>query len=678
VERRLSAILSADAVGFSRLMAEDEEGTARAIAACRRRISDCVGQRGGRVVDAPGDNLLAEFPSVVDAVRCAVDIQAEMEGAGDGGLRFRIGVNLGDVLVDGERIVGEGVNVAARLESLAEPGGICVSGTVFDQVEGKVGLEFEDAGEQAVKNHPKPIRIYRVAREPGVSGERAVGSRERSPKRRLGALLAAALGLALLGAWLLWTGREAPTRAAPAIEKSIAVLPFANMSQDAANEPFTIGIHDDLLSHLSRIGSLKTISRTSVLQYRNTTKTIPQIADELGVATILEGGVQRAGDRVRINVQLIDAATDTHVWADTYDRQLTAANVFAIQSEIATAIAEALQVTLSLEERRRIEAAPTQNLAAFETYFLGKQLLEKRTVESLSAAIEYFQQVVDLDPDLALAHSGLADAYFILPEYTSEIDPEVARQRSDAAARRALALDPELPEALTSMGWNHLIHHYEWQEAEALLRRAVEVEPHNTNALHWLSHVLSWQGRHAEALDAARRAVSADPLSRLMSMNLSYILMDAGDFEASIEVARETIARFPGNSEQYGNLWATYLRAGRPEDAMEAIQKWAAATGRDVGAAREVGEAFVRHAQTGALQTLTRGVLERLEIVADDLGQVYAFVGDGENALAALEAAFAERSGSRSVLSMKVNPGYDFIRDDLRFVALMDRVGLER
>jgi TolB-like protein/class 3 adenylate cyclase len=459
VERRLAAILSADAVGYSRLMARDEEGTVRELAACRHLISDRVGQRAGRVVDAPGDNLLAEFPSVVHAVRCAVGIQEELKRRNaelppDQRLLFRIGVNLGDIIVEGDRILGDGVNVAARLEGLAEPGGICISGTAFDQVEGKLALAFEDAGAQTVKNIPRPIRIYRV--RPDAPAEATLWQEPSSRWARrpgvMAALVAVAFGLALLAvtyAALDGTpGAEDPAANEGTAQdrRSIAVLPFENMSRDAINEPFTLGIHDDLLTHLSKIGSLKTISRTSVLQYRDTTKTIPQIAGELGVATILEGGVQRAGDRVRINVQLIDAATDEHLWSETYDRQLTAPNIFAIQSEIATAIAEALRATLSQDEQRRLDSAPTQNLAAVETYFLGKQLLEDRTRESLSAAVQYFQQVIELDPGFALAHSGLADAYMLLPEYSVSIDWKVAREESEAAANRALALDPDLPE----------------------------------------------------------------------------------------------------------------------------------------------------------------------------------------------------------------------------------------
>jgi TolB-like protein/lipoprotein NlpI len=492
------------------------------------------------------------------------------------------------------------------------------------------------------------------------------------PRSRLNV---ATLTILVLAAGTFIITRMMPPEVTPYDRKSIAVLPFDNMSGDANNDPFTIGIHDDLLTHVSRIGSIKTISRTSVLKYRNTTKTIPEIANELGVATIMEGGVQRAGDRVRINVQLIDTATDEHLWSGTYDRQLTASNVFAIQTEIAVAIAAALRATLSSEEQRRLEYAPTENLAAMEAYYLGKQLLEERSRESLFAAVEYFEKVIELDPRYALAYSGLADAYMLLPEYTPTIDMREARETSEAAAERALELGPEEPEVLASAGWNRLIHYYDWSEAERLLRRALAIEPNNAGALHWLSHVLSWQGQHAEAVVVAERALEVDPHTTLMAMNLAYIRTDAGQFDQAIARLHQSMDEDPNYSELHGNLWLAYLRAGRPADAANSIVAWAKATGRDAGGARQVGQAFVRYLKTGEMQTVPEELVALMEFGLEDLGQVYAFVGDTDRALTALEEGYEQRSGSRSVLSMKINPGYDFFRDKPRFIALLDRLG---
>jgi TolB-like protein len=244
------------------------------------------------------------------------------------------------------------------------------------------------------------------------------------------------------------------------IGQSVAVLPFTNMTLDESNEPFIAGIHDDVLTHLSRIKSIRTISRTSVLQYMGTTKTIPEIADELDVATVLEGGVQRAGDRIRINVQLIDGETDEHIWADTYDRELTAANVFEIQSDIATAIAGELRAALTPEEVQRLGVVPTQSIDALDTYFVGKRLLEERTRESLTVALDYFEQTVALDPGFALGWSGLADAAMLLPEYSALADRAALRIRSDEAVARAMAIDPDLPFVSSTVAWSKLIRDY--------------------------------------------------------------------------------------------------------------------------------------------------------------------------------------------------------------------------
>lgn len=458
--------------------------------------------------------------------------------------------------------------------------------------------------------------------------------------------------------------------------RSVAVLPFANLSGDESNEAFTNGIHDDLVSHVSRIGSIRTISRTSVLQYRETRKTIPEIARDLGVEAVLEGGVQRAGNRVRINAQLIDAGTDETLWADSFDRELTAHNIFSIQSEIAMAIANALRVTLTADEQQRLLSVPTTNIAALETYFIGKRMLEDRTKESLLAAVEYFEKVIELDPKFALAHSGLADAYMLLPEYWASVDRDMVNRKSNSAVEKALELDPDLPEVITSLAWNRLIHDYDWEGAEATFNRALEIQSNNTNALHWISHTLSWQGRHDEALEYARRAVSVDPLSLLMQMNLVYIMVDAGQYDVALELGHQLKDREPEYYALRRNLWLHELRARRPESAAKTFSLWAAVIDADLVAAKEVGQMFIDYARIGTVGDLSQDLIRRLKLGAEDLPQVYAFIGNRDGALDTLERAAAGRTGSRSVLSMKVNPGYDFIREEPRFKALLNKVGL--
>jgi len=460
------------------------------------------------------------------------------------------------------------------------------------------------------------------------------------------------------------------------VGQSIAVIPFANMSGDEGNEPFTVGIHDDLLTRLSHIRSIRTTSRTSVLQYRDTAKTVPEIATELGVATILEGGVQRSGDRVRINVQLIDARTDGPLWAETYDRKLTATNVFEIQNDIAAAIANELQATLTKEDRQRLDVIPTQSIAALDSYFIGKKLLEDRTLASLTAAVEYFEKVVDLDPDFALGWSGLADAYMLLPEHSPSIDPDMVGRRSREAVARALALDPDIPEVRSSEAWHQLIHNYDWRGAEQTFTDALTVVSDNPNVLHWLSHTLSWQGRHEEALTFARRAIEADPTSKMLRTNLAYILIDARLFDQGLVLARSERDSDPDFTVQRRQLFLHELRAGKPAAAAETFVGYADATGGDPDAARQIGDMFVAYAAGGEVGVVTDDLIARAQLGTADLAQILAFVGDAEGAIRALEVAIATRSGSRSVLSMKINPAYDFIRDDPRFVNMLVQVGL--
>lgn len=481
--------------------------------------------------------------------------------------------------------------------------------------------------------------------------------------------------IALGGMWLLWSYSAKAPATRPILDASVAVLPFANLNNDEENAPFAAGIHSDLLTQLARISSLRTVSRTSMLRYRDSNQSVPEIAAELGVATILEGGVQRAGATVRINVSLIDAAADEPLWTEVYDRELTAANVFAIQSEIARAISEQLRVSLSRDDRRRLDAVPTTSLDALESYFIGKQMLDQRTLQSLTAAAEYFEAVVEIDPDFALGWSGLADAYMLLPEYSNSIDLDMTERRAREGVLRALALDPELPEVRATEAWYQL-RFFDWAGAERIFRAALAVAPDNTNALHWLSHTLSWQGQFEEALTVARRALVIDPESNIMRSNLAYILIDAGQYEEGLQVAAITRRLRPEHTIQLRNLYLHELRAGRPTDAAASFVTYVTITGGDGSAARLIGQMFVAYAERGEVGDIGQDLVERTQLGSEDLAQVLASVGDAEGTITALQAAAAERSGSRSVFSMKINPGYDFIRDDPRFVALLEEIGL--
>jgi len=470
---------------------------------------------------------------------------------------------------------------------------------------------------------------------------------------------------------------QAIAEPAPVISKqSIAVLPFDNRSRNVEDEYFTEGVHDDLLTKLARIGSLKVISRTSVNRYKETNKSIPEIAAELGVATVVEGAVQRSGSTMHINVQLIDANTDEHLWAEIFDRELTAENLFAIQGEITSSIANALEATLAQDDELRLNTVPTDNLEALEAYFTGKQLADQRSREAIESAIGEFERAISLDPDFALAYAGLGYAWLLMPEYSATVDRKLSRDSSKSAIARALKLDPELPSGLAFMGWSKMVHEYDWSSAEQLLRRALELQANSSDALHWLSHVLSFQGRHAEAIVVARQAVEVDPYSPLMTMNLAYILMDDGRFDEAARYRARTLELRPAYTELWRNTWLTFMRAGEFTNATQALVNWAAGTSRNVDLARQLGHILEESQSSGEIARFPEDLLMNLAIGTENLGQVYAAGGDADSAIAEIRIALNEHAGSRSVLSMKINPLYDFIRDDPRFIEMLKEANL--
>ena len=415
LERRLVAILNADAVGYTRLMADDDVATVETITLHRDEMARLVAQHGGRIVDSPGDNLLAEFSSATQAVKCAVAIQRVLEARNasfpaDRRMQFRVGVHLGEVMVDGQRIYGDGVNVAARLESLAEPGGVCVSQKLVDEVGGKLALGFEDLGEQSIKNYPRPVRAYRV-RPDGAAAPRSAAT-----KRGRARWLAPAVGGVLIAlavafsSGLLPSLPQAPDSAAQPLEiRSLAVLPLTNLSGDPSQEYFTAGMTEALIADLAKIASLSVISRTSVMQYAGVRMPLPEIAAALGVDAVVEGSVMRASDSVRITVQLIDARRDRHLWSDSYERQLR--DVLALQREVARAIAREVQLTLAPSEIARLATPPPVDPVAYEAYLKGVYFLGRQGASNHRRAVELLEQAVEADPDYAPAWAYLADAY---------------------------------------------------------------------------------------------------------------------------------------------------------------------------------------------------------------------------------------------------------------------------
>jgi adenylate cyclase len=578
MERRLAAILSADVVGYSRLMGADEAGTLAALKACRKELIDPkIAGHGGRIVKLMGDGALVEFASVVEAVHCAVAIQEGMAarniGIDDGRrIDFRIGINVGDVIVEGDDIYGDGVNVAARLEGLAEPGGICVSRAVRDQIRDKLDLALDDLGEVEVKNIARPIRAFRVGTEPGAP----TTAKKRSIAWPWPA--AAVVTMALVGAagavawWQPWTGQpETVPVERPADLPAIAVLPFDNMSGDPAQDYFSDGITEDLITDLSRVSGLFVIARNSVFTYKGTPVKVQQVGRELGVAYVVEGSVRKAGDRVRINAQLVDAATGRHLWADRYDRELT--DVFALHDEVVQKIVAALAVRLTADEEARLGRAAKVDPEAYDLLLRGLARFRRFSREDNAAARAFFERAMALDPRFARAHADAAWSHALDVAFGWTDSPEPSLQRAIDMAQHALALDESVPQVHIALASIHR-RQRRFDESIAAARKAIELDPNYADGYAQLANSLNYGGRPEEALkaiDTATRLNPRNPFFFRQIVGQAHFLL--GRYEEAASAFEKVLERNPNLLPAHLVLASTYAHLGRIEDAQWAAQE---------------------------------------------------------------------------------------------------------
>ncbi len=584
VERKLAAIFYADVAGYSRLTGRDEEGTHRTLTAYLDSITETIKRHGGRTVHFAGDAVLADFASVVAALNCAVEVQRELavrnaELPEDRRLRFRIGINLGEVIVDRGDIYGDGVNVAARLEGLADPGGICISGSVFDQVAGKLDYGFEYLGEQRVKNIEKPIPAYRVLLDPAAAG-RVLGRRRRRGSRRL--LVAAVLVLALAGtaAWGIYRYLAAPDMEPASPEKmafplpekpSIAVLPFANLSGDPEQEYFADGLTDDLITDLSKISGLFVIARNSVFAYKGRPVKVQRVAEELGVRYVLEGSVRRAGNRVRINAQLIDATTGRHVWAERFDRELK--DIFAVQDEVIGKIVSMLEVELTERDREaRAAARGTDDLEAYDQFLRGMELRSRFTWKDTLAARDMFLKAVELDPRFARAYVALGNLSFEAWRIWGE-PRETNLEKAIEYARRAAAIDDRQAEVHVLLALSyHFLGRSEQAETEA--QKALALGIGDADALASLGDYLRLTGRPREAIELFRQSMRLNPYFPAWQLAwLGHAYFMTGQYDRAIETLKRGIRRDATYIAFHLFLAASYAASGREAEAKAAAKE---------------------------------------------------------------------------------------------------------
>ncbi len=544
MERRLAAIMASDVGGSSRLIGVAEEGTLAALQALRADLIDPkVAEHHGRIVKLMGDGMLAEFPSVVEAVRAAVETQRALAEHNsnfpeDKRIAFRVGINLGDVVIDGDDIQGDGVNVAARLEGLAQPGGICISGGVYDQVRDRIDILFEDLGEREVKNIARPVRVWQWSPASSATTD----------------LAAAEEPLAL------------PDK------PSIAVLPFDNMSGDAEQEYFADGIAEDVITDLSKISGLFVIARNSSFTYKGSSVDVRRVAAELGVRYILEGSVRRAADRVRITAQLVEGASGGHLWAERYDRVLE--DIFRIQDEITRHIVEALKAELDLGESDRIGGHATSNIEAYDIALRARSLMLRMTPEATAESAKLYEQAIELDPEFIAAISGLAGTHFNSSLSGWSDDPAAALERGCALAERAFELDPEDLQANWALALGRL-----WRQdldgAIEAIDRAVRLGPSDAEAHATRGYILSYAGRSHEAITNLQESMRLDPSHPALWLHfLAHAYFVGENYEEAVSTLRRRIRRQPETDISRVLLASCYGHLG---DVEQARAEWAEA-----------------------------------------------------------------------------------------------------
>jgi class 3 adenylate cyclase/TolB-like protein len=589
VQRRLAAILAGDVAGYSRLMGADEVGTLSALKAHRvEAIDPRLAQFNGRVVKTTGDGILIEFPSVVEAVQCAVAIQDEMRARNAGvapekRIEFRIGINVGDVIIEGGDVFGDGVNIAARLEQLAEPGGICISRAAYEQVRDKLAFRFQDCGQQTVKNIARPIRVYRFAAEGIAVAPLAPAADPQAPRprRRIAAMAAALLALIVAaGAWLalpVFTSMGAdrpPSLGTPRL--SIAVLPFANLGGDKDQDYFADALTEDLTADLSRISGSFVIARSTAATYKGQNAEAKRIARELKVRYLLEGNVRRAGGVVRVAVQLVDGESGQQVWSERYEK--SAGDMYAFQNEVTGRIARALNLELKEASSRQAARGRAGNLDA-DDYALrawAEIWTKPQSRATNDAALDFVTKALALDPANAEAHGVAAYAYARAATYGWGIARADAIRLGIAAGEKAIALDPKNADALYGLGFLYTIAG-DAPKSQGLMRQVIEINRNHAPAYFFYGQNLVRLGQPRDAIPWIERAFALSPRDPLRSVFYSAIArarIAAGEDTLAVEAARQGIAANRDHAHNHAVLTAALAHLGRMDEAKAALAEF--------------------------------------------------------------------------------------------------------
>ena len=675
--RRLSAIMFTDMVGYSALTQKNEALALDLLEEHRKILRPFFGKHGGREIETAGDSFFVEFQSAVESTNCAIEIQTALNERNkteppERKILLRIGLHIGDVVYVDQQVHGDGVNIAARMEPLAQPGGICISEDVARQIRNKVPFPVIKLGEEKLKNISMPMDIYCIALPWLQPGKRV--KRDISVKKIIPYFLGLLAIITIVTGTLFFKSYNGKNSLHSKLR--LAVLPLSNISNDAKDEYFADGMTEELISSLSKIGGLNVIARTSIMKYKTTDKDISKIGQELMVGSILEGSVRKFENKARVTVQLIDVSTQEHLWSMDYDRELK--DIFMTQSEIAKNVANELKVRLVSSEKEQLEKGNTSNMMALQEYLVGKHLLNQRTSESIEGSVQHFEQSIKQDSSFALPYASLAYAYTLIgvagygniPRATAEI-------KAKEAVMKALAIDETLAEAHAALGYIKFRIDWDWKGAEKELTRAIELKPSYATAHEWYALYLAIQTRLDEALKEIQKAYQLDPLSPSVNTGIARIYHFRNEPEKGLAQIKKALELDPNYAEAHFTAGMTYFKIKEYEKAETALEKAVELSGRRPVMLGVLGAIYGKTGRTDDMKKLL-AELETAPVTNDKLyatSYIKASLGQTDEAFDILEKLLADKYGI--LIYLKVEKQFFPASLNPRYHQILARMGLE-